>query len=88
LALPPISGQPIPATRPIADPRAAAQRAFFQAALGRAQAPQAGAPPAQVATSAPQAARLHTTAPIATPRADNQPPDRSARPGSIINITV
>lgn len=88
MALPPISGQPVPATRQIADPRAAAQRAFFQAALGRAQAPEAAAPGPQVATAAPQAARVHTIAPTATSRADTQPPDRSARPGSIINITV
>jgi hypothetical protein len=88
LALPPISGQPIPPTRPIADPRAAAQRAFFQAALGRAQAPEAAAPTRQVAAAAPQATRVQTTAPAATPRTDAQPPDGSARPGSIINITV
>ena len=88
MALPPISGPSVPATRPIADPRAAAQRAFFQAALGQAQAPQAAALAPQVATAAPQAARVHTTAPTAAPRADAQPPDRAARPGSIINITV
>jgi hypothetical protein len=88
VALPPISGQPIPAPRPITDPRAAAQRAFFQAALGRAQAPQAAAPTPQVTAAAPQAARAHATVPVATPRADTQPSDRSARPGSIINIIV
>jgi hypothetical protein len=90
VALPPISGQPIPAARPIADPRAAAQRAFFQAALGKAQGAQAAAPTAQLATAAPQAARIQTAAPVASQRAPTtaQPPDRSARPGSLLNITV
>jgi hypothetical protein len=85
LALPPISGQPIPAARPIADPRAAAQRAFFQAALGQAQAPQAAAP---TAVSTPMT-RAQAPA-VAAPRTptETQPPDRSARPGSIVNITV
>jgi hypothetical protein len=85
LALPPISGQPIPAARPIADPRAAAQRAFFQAALGRAQAPQPTAP-----TAAPTPMTRTQASAVAAPRApiEAQAPDRSARPGSILNITV
>jgi hypothetical protein len=87
LALPPISGQPIPAARPIADPRAAAQRAFFQAALGKTSAPQAAAPAPQMARAAPQAFRVPAPAPTAPP-ADHQPPDRSARPGSLVNIVV
>jgi hypothetical protein len=87
LALPPISGQPIPATRPIADPRAAAQRAFFQAALGKASAPQTAAPASQVAQVAPQTFRAPAPTP-ATPPADVQRPDRSARPGSLVNIVV
>ena len=85
MALPPISGQPIPAARPIADPRAAAQRAFFQAALGKTSAPQATAPTPQVAQAAPQTFRA--PAPAAPPT-DLQPPDRSARPGSLVNILV
>jgi hypothetical protein len=86
LALPPISGQPVPAARPIADPRAAAQRAFFQAALGKASAPTAAAP----ASAAAPAARAQATAPVAAPRIDldGKAPDRSGRPGSILNITV
>jgi hypothetical protein len=87
LALPPISGQPIPAARPIADPRAAAQRAFFQAALGKTSAPQATAPTPQVAQAAPQTFRAPAPAPAASPT-DHQPPDRSARPGSLVNILV
>jgi hypothetical protein len=77
LALPPISGQPIPPTRPIADPRAAAQRAFFQAALGQAQAP-----------AAPLPARMQAPEPAARVHTDAQAPDRSARPGSLLNIRV
>jgi hypothetical protein len=87
LALPPISGQPIPAARPIADPRAAAQRAFFQAALGKASAPQAAAPAPQLAQAAPQTFRTPAPAPAAPPT-DRPPPDRSARPGSLVNIVV
>ena len=82
MALPPISGQPIPAARPIADPRAAAQRAFFQAALGKTSAPQAAAPAPHVAQSAPPIFRA------AAPPTDLQRPDRSARPGSLVNIVV
>ena len=85
MALPPISGQPIPAARPIADPRAAAQRAFFQAALGKASAPQTAAPTPQVAQAASQTFR--PPAPAAPPT-DLQRPDRSARPGSLVNIVV
>jgi hypothetical protein len=83
LALTPISGQPIPATRPIADPRASAQRAFFEAALGRAQAAPQAAPP-------PPTSHVQTTSPVAAPRApvDVQRPDPSARPGLLVNITV
>ena len=83
MALPPISGQSIPAARPIAEPRAAAQRAFFEAALGRAQAaPQAAAPPRD--------SPVQTTSPVAASRApvDVKRPDPSARPGSLVNITV
>jgi hypothetical protein len=87
LALPPISGQPVPAARPIADPRAAAQRAFFQAALGKTAGPQAAAPTPQVAQAAPQPFRAAAQAPTAPPT-DLQRPDRSARPGSLVNIVV
>jgi hypothetical protein len=85
LALPPISGQPAPAARPIADPRAAAQRAFFQAALGRAEASQAPA-----ATAAPTPMTRAQAQALAAPRTEptTQAPDRLARPGSILNITV
>ena len=87
MALPPITtgaGQAGGLARPAADgarqARADAQRAFFQAALGRAQAPAAttqhpGQPPA-----------VHVTQVQATP--EPVPADRIPRPGSIINIVV
>jgi hypothetical protein len=60
--------------------RAAAQRAFFQAALDRTQAP---APTAnrQDHASQPAAASKATSAP-------DTPPDRPLRPGSLVNIVV
>jgi hypothetical protein len=60
--------------------RAAAQRAFFQAALDRTQAP------------APTAGRQDQAAQAATSRASatqpDTPPDRPLRPGSLVNILV
>jgi hypothetical protein len=90
LALPPISGQPAAATRPIADSRAAAQRAFFQAALNQIQAPAAPRQTAAPAAAPPaHPAQMMTPAP-ATPQvqANAQAPDRLARPGSLLNIRV
>ena len=67
--------------------RQAAQRAFFDAAMGRAGAP---------AAAAPQAARLSTVATAAAPppgaglRPDPaaEPPARLLRPGSLLDIRV
>ena len=85
LALPPISSRPgaggelVPtSTR---ETRAAAQKAFFQAALNRAQA---SAP----TTAQPDSrAAARPGAQTAAPTGETAP-DRPLRPGSIINIVV
>jgi len=81
-AIPPLSsgaGQPIGPGRQdaSAQARVAAQRAFFQAALGQAQAASATA-----AQPRPQ-----TSTPIQTATSDDAP-QRIPRPGSIVNIVV
>jgi hypothetical protein len=88
LALPPITGRPIspPAqpSRSVADARAA-QKAFFDAALGKVQAPATTQRAAAVATPA---AATHPS-PILTSTPPAQPsPDRLMRPGSLMNIVV
>ena len=87
MALPPITPGAGPAgglARPGADgarqARADAQKAFFQAALGRAQAP------AATTARQPQPLVPHVTQVQATP--EPAPVDRIPRPGSIINIVV
>ena len=86
MALPPISGQPIsPAAQPsrsVADARAA-QKAFFDAALGKVQAP------AAPQRAAPAAAAPQRPSPIlaSTPAAEPSP-NRPMRPGSLVNIVV
>jgi hypothetical protein len=85
-AIPPLSsgagqasgfGHRLPETA--AQARVAAQRAFFQEALGRAQATNSSAPnPGQK-----QAATGH-----AGDTQDAEPANRIPRPGSIINIVV
>jgi hypothetical protein len=90
VALPPISGQVIQpqtqATRSVADARAA-QRAFFEAALNKAQAPATtqAVPKAAAVAQRPAAAPQQTQATVATPDAA---PSRLARPGSLLNIVV
>ena len=88
MALPPISGQAIqPQAQParsVADARAA-QRAFFDAALGKVQAP------ATVHRAAPVAAPVAPArpSPILTAAPSAEPsPDRPMRPGSLLNIVV
>ena len=74
--------------------RAAAQKAFFDAAMGRANAPSA-APPPQAAPAA-QAARPSFFAALTTPpqRPEIRPdpaaeaPTRVLRPGSLLDIRV
>jgi len=89
LALPPITGaqSPIQGIQPASNPRAAAQKAFFDAALRRAQeagAPQAAAPTA--ATAARPAAPVRVQPPAV--QISDTPPDRPMRPGSMVNILV
>ena len=65
----------------------AAQRAFFQAALGKVDAPPAASPvaPLQTARAEPQRAvfRAHAE-PVAIPAK----PNRIVRPGSLVDIKV
>ncbi len=60
--------------------RAAAQRAFFNAAMGQAQAPQTT--PAPTATAAPQSINRVAEARPA------DPPQKILRPGSLLDIRV
>ncbi|HXQ12211.1 MAG TPA: hypothetical protein VN805_14545 [Caulobacteraceae bacterium] len=82
MALPPISGQPAPRLQAASDARAAAQRAFFEAALGRAPAQLPAAPPAKVGPAI-AANRATAAATVEAPQ-----PAASARPGSLVNIVV
>ena len=59
----------------------AAQRAFFEAALGRAQAPAAAAAPAEP-TAPARTAQVAPTAPSEAPQ------QRVLRPGSLLDIRV
>ena len=86
MALPPISGQAISPqtlpTRSVADARAA-QRAFFDAALGKVQAP------ASVQRTAPATAAPVRPSPILNAAPAAEPSlDRPRRPGSLVNIVV
>jgi len=93
-AIPPLStgaGQPSGLGRQTSDAagaaRSAAQRAFFQAALGGTQAPVATAPISRAAPTGqqlqPHAQRVRETA-VPEPA----PTDRIPRPGSLVNIVV
>lgn len=76
MALPPLRNAPVPTATPQAQAAGnvrAAQRAFFEAALGRAGAPE------------PEAARAEPPAPVDASQVETQ---RYARPGSIIDIKV
>ena len=92
MALPPINGRATPPAaqpQPAADPRAAAQRAFFNTALAKA-----GAPTASAKTVAASPARAETRAvqPAVSRLQDETQvpphPGRILRPGSIIDIKV
>lgn len=65
--------------RPIDPARAAAQRAFFEAALGKAAAPSAA--PAQAHSQA-------APAPPRTPEVGAPKPEKILRPGSLLDIRV
>ena len=86
MALPPISGQAISPqtlpTRSVADARAA-QRAFFDAALGKVQAPAAVQRPAPATAAPVRPSPILNAAPAAEPSLD-----RPRRPGSLVNIVV
>lgn len=75
--LPALSPQPAPP--PARDSRAAAQAAFFQAALGQVGAPAAPRHAEAYTAQAPQ-----PTAPVQQEAA----PSRTYRPGSILDIRV
>ncbi len=62
--------------------RLAAQKAFFEAAMGRPSAPAA---PAQAAQPAPSPARQDFRA---SPQQMAEAPQRILRPGSLLNIVV
>jgi hypothetical protein len=62
----------------------AAQRAFFQAALGKAGAPQASAAAAPIAAAQPTAAAQ----PVQRATAPAEAPQKVLRPGSLIDIRV
>ena len=64
--------------------RAAAQRAFFDAAMGRANAPAAPAAP-QTASFTPAAAAPPQIRPAQTP---TEAPSKTLRPGSLLDIRV
>ena len=99
--MPPIT--PVaPATTPLGPSRArspeaiAAQRAFFNAALGKA-APAALAPappraiaPRAIAEASAPPAPARASAPVPTPQSEGgaPPPNRFAQPGSLIDIKV
>ena len=83
--LPSPHGAPL---RPASEARAAAQRAFFQQALGQPQATPAAAPPvaASLAAVRPQvtvAASRVTETPL-----QGEAPQRYLRPGSLLDIKV
>jgi hypothetical protein len=84
------AGYPIqPPANPAADSaRLAAQRAFFDQALGRAGGPaptQAAAAPQAVAAASPVAAQ--PVRPVAAPQ-DSEGPAKLPRPGSLLDIRV
>lgn len=71
-----------PAAAPTSTPaRTAAQRAFFDAALGRAAAPSAPVPAAAPVTPAPQRT-------VQTANLPEEPPKKILRPGSLLDIRV
>jgi len=91
MALPPVR-QPIAPTAAVAARpdagRLAAQKAFFEAALGKAQP--AAAPPAAAPTAAPgQVLKAAPAQPAARMAAlPEEPPKKILRPGSLLDIRV
>jgi hypothetical protein len=89
MALPPIRPDAFPTpARPAADAaRLAAQRAFFDAALGRAGAPSA-TPVTAVPLAAPVTATVRAQPVQRLPDPGAEPPARPLRPGSLLDIRV
>ena len=69
------------AIQEVSGPRLAAQKAFFEAAMGKA------APAAPVQAAAPPAQRDFRASPQAMAQAQDEP-RRILRPGSLLNIVV
>ena len=90
MALPPISSNGFTTPQPVqpgADAaRQAAQRAFFDAALGRAGAPAAARPAAAPMPAAPAAAAYRR--PEIRPDPAAEAPAKPLRPGSLLDIRV
>ena len=89
MAIPPIIGSTPGAaqSRPVSEARVAAQRAFFQTALGKVDATQAAQPaaPLQTARAAPQPPVFRAQSePVVIPAR----PERIVRPGSLVDIKV
>ncbi len=90
MAIPPIQGRALPPTaspKPASDPRAAAQRAFFETALvkaGGTAAPTAAPTPSVAASRAIQPAVTRLKDEAAIP----PHPGRVLRPGSLVDIKV
>lgn len=84
----PLSGQPSPADAA----RAAAQRAFFDAAMGRSAAPAQQASPVAAPAAAQSAVFTPATAPVQRaeirPAPNAEPPAKILRPGSLLDIRV
>jgi hypothetical protein len=71
-----------PAPRRADAAKLAAQKAFFEAALGKTAAPPAA--PVAASASAPAAGRTSPTAPTAAP----ETPAKLLRPGSLLDIRI
>jgi hypothetical protein len=89
LAIPPLSGgaqSSAGASAPNAanDARVAAQRAFFQAAMGRTTATTTAQAVREVQIQRPATPQIIRTEPAAEP----DPSERLRRPGSLLDITV
>lgn len=90
MALPPVRQPIAPAAGVAARPdagRMAAQKAFFEAALGKAQPPAAAA----VSAAAPQVQAQAASQPPPVQRAaalPDEPPKKILRPGSLLDIRV
>lgn len=88
----PAQSLPSTQTRAPSDARAAAHRAFFQAAVGQAQVQAQALAPAPPVRQAPALAAQAAVAPA--PRAaqpaspEAQSPGRTPRPGSLLNILI